>query len=399
MKRAGIIIGKVFLNIFIVLLCILLFVSTLATMLVADLQVAIDPKNLANAIKNTLSAPTYTQLGPVCAAAGGGLDFSSGNISGQLVELAYDVLAEQSGGDLPITLDQAKDFVENSTVKDFIADKSASILNDLVTGENNTTFTTAEVKTLLQENKGVIKQYFNVELTDEQIDTVTAAIDEIPMIQQIQAEGITNVLANAGAASPDADPDTTDANGDPIPVQPSTSSNPLTEILGIVRTFTTTPILLGCIGVCLVLLGLIFLCSWSKPYKALIAGGIPVLLAGLVFLVPTMVATFAAATWLSLLGSVEMAGPLSLFVLKLVAPVCITVTVLGVLMIAGGIVLGCIMRKNRKAKAAALASPILEEAPAAEEAPAVEEASAMEEVPAAEEAPAEEPVAEEVPAE
>ncbi len=392
MKRAAIIIGKIFLGILSFILCVLLFVSTLATMLVADVKVATNKDNLANLIKNSLSAPVHTQLGPVSAAAGGGLDLSSGDLSGSIIEFAYDTLAQESGGELPISLEQAKQFVEDSTIKDFIADKSASIISDIYTGQNTTTFTSDEIKTLLTENKGVIKQYFDVELTEEQIGTVAAMIDEIPAVQQMQQQGIASLIT--GGTTPDLDQGATDANGEPLPSQPPASSSPLNDVLETVRAVTATPVLLGCIGLCLFLLGLLFLCAWSKPYKALIVGGIPILLAGLIFLVPTMIASFATATWLELMSFAEMVGPISIFILKLTASVCISVSVLGIAMIAGGIVLGCFMRKRRAARSAALEAPSLEEAPAAEDAPAAEEASAMEEVTAAEE-----PVAEEVPAE
>ncbi len=389
---------KVCLNILTVLLCFLLFASTLATMLVADLQVALNPNNLKNAIKSTLSVPTYTQAKPIPAAAGGQLELEEFQNADILIQYAYDILKEYFGDRLTVTLEQVREFVENSTVKDFVAEKSAAAIIELLTGENSTTITSSEIRTLLQENKAAFQKHFQIELTDARIDAVTSAMDQIPAVQQIQKEGIVSIITQSSSSGSNSDSGLVDPSapmqGESGSSSSASRSNPLAKVQGVVNSFISLPVLLGCIGICLVLLGLIFLCAWNRPYKALIAGGIPVLLAGLVFFVPTMVAICAPATWLNLLSFAELVGPVSMFLLKLVAPVCITVTVLGVLMIVGGIVLCCIMKKSRKAKAA-----VAEENPAAEEVSAVEDTPVAEEIPAAEDSAAVEPAAEEIPAE
>ena len=350
--RALKVIGKVFLHIISVLLCIVLFASTLVTMLVTDVKVATNKDNLQKVLSSTLSAPTW-QMGPITAAAGAEFDVTSGNLSDVLVEYAYEAIG---GSELPFTLDDVKAFVEESTLKDFIAEKSASIISDIYTGEKTTTISSDEIKKLLTENRDLIKKHFDVELTDEDIQTTVTAIEEIPSMKEIQEVGIAAMLTGSNNVSPDSDSD-----------MGVGSANPMADILNTVRTLTSDTVLLICIGVCAVLVGLLFLCAWNKPYSAMFYSGSTFTLAGLIFLVPTLIAWLASSTWLALFGDIPMVGPVSRIILMLTGGVCGAVTGLGVLLIAGGIVVKVTMRKKKAAKAA-----VVEEAPA-EEIPAVEE--------------------------
>lgn len=389
--RALKIIGKILLHILSVLLCIVLFASTLVTMLVADVKVATNKDNLHRVINSTLSAPHSQPLGPITAAVGDDLSAanSGGDLSGQIVEFAYDMLQEQSGGELPFTIDEVKSFVEESTIKDFIAEKSASIISDIYTGENTTDITSDEIQQLLTENKDLIQEYFKVELDDESIQTVAQSISEMPAMQQIREEGIANMLTG-GTSSEDtrADEGVGTTTG-------TSSSNSMADMLDMVRTYTSDTVLLACIGVCAVLVALLFLCAWSKPYSAMFYSGSTFTLAGLVFLVPTLIAWLAVDTWMNLFSGIPMVGPLSRMILMLTGGVCGCVFGLGVLLIVGGIVVKSLIRRKKAAKAAAAEATVVEAAEEPAQAPAEIEAAAeefTEEAPVAEEAPTEEPV-------
>lgn len=387
MKRFAIIVGKILLAIISVLLCIALFATTLVTMLVADVRVATNKDNLTNLLKQTLSAPTQQmQLGPVTAAAGTDFQFDlSGNLSGQLVEYAYNVMQEESGGEMTIGLEDMQAFVEDSTIKDFLAEKAASIVSDIYTGESTTTITGAEIHQLINENTTVIKEHFEIEIPAEAVAEIATMIEEVPVIKQIQEQGVAAVILSSGnPVSPDEE------GGDPGIQAPNLSQmDSPAAILEAVRFYTSTTALLLCIGACAVLIGLLFLCAWNKPYKAMIYAGVPVFLAGSLFLVPTLIAWLAPGTWLELFSFEPMVGMVSRFILMLTGAVCGTVTFLGIALFVGGIVLGVYMRKWAKAKAAPEALP-------AEEVPADE--TPVEEAPT-EEAPAEETPTEETPAE
>ena len=371
------IIGKVLLAIISVILCIALFASTLVTMLVADVKVATNKDNLQNLIQQTLSAPAQqSELRPLALAAGTNAqtNISNGGLSDALVEYAFDALNDASGGELPLTLDDVKQFVEDSTLKEFIADKSASIISDIYTGENTTNISTEEITKLVNDNKTVIKQYFDIDVTDEMVDQLNQMIDEVPVMQQIREEGVASVIVGSGMV---------DAEG------VGEADNSVAMALDMVRTYTSDAALWLCIGVCAVLIGLLFLCAWNKPYKAMIGSGITLFLASVGFLVPTLIAWLSPATWLGLFSFEPMIGTLSRFILMLTGGVCGTVAGLGIALLAGGIVVCVLMKKKAAArKAAAVEEAVAEEV--AEEVPSDETAEeAVEEV-AAEEAPAEE---------
>ena len=122
----------------------------------------------------------------------------------------------------------------------------------------------------------------------------------------------------------------------------------LAEVLMLVRKLTSTPVLLSCVGACLLLCALLFLTNWGKPNWALCCCGIPILLAGILFLLPTLVAYAIPSLFLQL----GLAGSAIRQALVLVGYVSIGVTVLGILLIVGSCVLGSVLKKKRKAKAA-----------------------------------------------
>lgn len=409
--RALKIIGKILLAIVSFVLCVVLFASTLVTMLVADVKVATNRDNLQNLISQTLSVPAQqTTLRPVQLAAGAGFDASSGDISGALVEYAFQALQDSTGGELNITLDQVKEFVEESTLKDFIADKSAGIISDIYTGEKTTTLSADEIVQLVTENKDLIKEHFDLEIPEDALDELKAELNNMPVLQQIQEQGIAGILMESGAVAPDEETDNTDIGDTWYGKLPGFGShiessnignNPVALALELVRFYTSDAILWLCIGVCAALIGLLFLCAWNKPYKAMVKSGITLFVASAGFLTPTLIAWLAPATWMGLFSFEPMVGSVSRFILMLTGGVCGTVAGLGVALIAGGIVVMVLMKKKKAALAAGVEEvAVVEEAPAeeaaAEEVPAeeVEEIPAAEEV-SAEEAPAEEQVTEE----
>ena len=385
-----------------VILCLVLTFAVMATMLVADVRVATNKDNIQKVLNQLLSAPPQYTLGPITGAATAGpeLDLGAllsgeGNLSEMLVEYAFSML---EGSEVEIEKEAIQAFVEESTLKDFIADKSSSIISDLVTGENTTTISGEEIKQLLEENKDLIEEHFDVTISDEQIDQVAQMVEELPVVQEIQKNGVAGLLANG--ASPDGGDD---AQGGPA------SSDPLAEIRNAIAIISSDTVLFACIGACAFVIALLFLLAWNKPYIAMLYSGSTICTTGLTFLIPTLVATYSPATWTELFSNIPesgiMIGSAARVVLMLTGSVCTTVTAIGAVLFVGGIVVFILMKKAKKAKAAAKETPVVEAAPA-EEAPAVEAAPAAEEVPAveaepaAEEAPAAEaePAAEEAPA-
>ena len=383
-----------------VLLCFALFFSTVATVFIADLSLLTSKGGIQKLIKDVIF-PTAAP-GHISAAILPGRNplrtDAANDAQDAVIDTIYDMLQQQFGGELPIEKEAVQELIEQSTMPDYLADKVSGIVSDVISGESTTSITKDEIMTLIDENKELLESTFQVEITPDIVDTVGQYVEEMDIAGTVQKE-VYDTLGVPVPADP-TDPSATDpVTGNPGMMDAIVNGEEvgLAQVLMLVRKLTSTTTLAICIGTCLLLCALLFLTNWGKPNAALCCCGIPVLLAGILYLIPTLVAYAVPALFLQL----GLAGSAIRQALVLVGYVSIGVTVLGILLIVAGCVLGSILKKKRKAKAAAVAveAPIaVEETPAvAEEAPA-EEAPAE---PAAEEAPAAEvaPAAEEAPVE
>lgn len=393
---------RILLTVLSVILCIALFVSTVAAILIADLSLLTSKGGIQKLIKDMIfptSAPGHISAAVMPGRNPVRMD-AADDAQDAVIDAIYDMVQQQFGGELPLQKEDVKELIEQSTVPDYLADKVSGIVSDVISGEITTTITKEEITNLIVENKELLEDTFQMEITPDIVDEVGQFVEEMDIAGTVQQE-VSNAIG-VPAPSP-VDPSDPAATG-PSAVNPnqpgsvtdvmdaiSKGEAGMAEVLSLVRFLTSKTVLFSCIGACLLLFALLFLTNWGRPNAALICCGIPVLLAGSLFLIPTLVAYVAPALFLQL----GLAGSAIRQVLVLVGYVSIGVTVLGILLIVGGCVLGSILKKKRKATAAAavVEAPIVaEETPAA----VVEEAPA-EETPA-EETPAE-PAAEETPAE
>ena len=417
-----------------VLLCIVLFVCSIVTILVADLSLLTSKGGLQKLIQDVLfstSAPARPGFAPAGVLPGrspirmeepdlGGFDFGSIDFSGiiagdgsssAIADMLYGILEEQfPEEELPISKEDVTNFVEESTLTEFISDKVSGIVVDVINGEVTTTITKEEVMELLEENKELIEDTFKTEIPDEVIESVGTLVEESKLSETIQ-QSVADIVGVEIAPTTPNNPDSenpgntigssTSSNKKPI-FRPSdlevldnvTSGNisdmGIGEILAMVRIVTSPAVLIGCIAVCLLISGLLFLTNWGRPNAALRCSGIPYFIAGLLFLLPSAVAQFAPSLIDSL---IPVAGKVIRQVLALAGTISLGVTVFGLVLIIGGAVWGSALKKKRIAAAAASAAVTEDAADLSDALLAAEEPVAEEAV--AEEAPAEEAVAEE----
>ena len=414
-----------------VLLCIVLFACSLITILVADLGLLTSKGGLQKLIQDVLfstSAPARPGFAPAGVLPGrspihmdeadmggvdlGGFDFGSIDLSGivsgdgatdVLIDTIYGILEEQGGEDLPISKEDVTNFVEQSTLPEFISDKVSGIVVDVINGEVTTTITKEDVVQLLEENKELIEDTFQTEIPEEVIESVGEFVEESKISESIQ-QSVAEIVgvelppatvpgdAPQGSDSPDADKPGT-------ATKPSTNKKPLFrpgdlevlegltsgnvenvgigEALALVRIVTSPAVLIGCIAVCLLISALLFLTNWGRPNTALRCSGISYFIAGLLFLIPSAVATFAP----SLFAGLGIVGNAIRQVLALAGTISLGVTLFGLALIIGGAVWGSALKKKRIAAAADTATAV-----------AVEETTDLAEaLLAVEETPAEEP--------
>lgn len=268
------------------LLSTLLGIALIATVLLADMHTLTSSggiKQIIHAILLPNQAPTPVR--PMVAAGGtvidpGQIELPEGAedaiLSGDgnaLVDILYDTMQEMLGEENPITKDQLQTFVENSTVTDYIADKAAGYAEDILNGTENTQITAEELVQLVEENKPLIEETFEIEITDDQMEeiksNVTTIVEENDINTTIRTE-INNVMDSAmsGAAG---------------------TGIPLAEIMEFARMLSQDTVLYVAIGACAVLLLLLCGANFYNIPAGLTWAAVPCILIGGILAAPVAV--------------------------------------------------------------------------------------------------------------
>ena len=435
MKKAGIVIGKILLGILTFVLCVALMLSTVLTIVVADIQVITNKDNLNTLISTFLtgSAPSKSPAGLAVNGANHApkrnLDdfdmsaMASGDTS-FLVEFVYDMLEESAGGEIPVTIDEVKAFVEESTIDDFLAKKGTELVSDFLLGENTTSITMEEIQAVIEENAALIESSFNIPLDTTVITQTIAAIEETGVVEKLNQGGLEALIElsdNGGNL------EAPDAEGDQIVIGTQTTTKEMTteeiinglmngtvdmadltvpQLLGVFREAISAKTMWLCIGVCAVLIGLIFLTRWKKYYLAMIFTGVTLLITGAICMVPAILFWSYPDAVVNLVPELRAMLKMMDLIVDMTYPISLCVGIFGVLLIVGGALLPMLIRKLSKAKVEApiavetvteeVVEAVAEEEPVAEEAPEVaEEVTEVAEEVVAEETAAEETVAKE----
>jgi hypothetical protein len=187
-----------------------------------------------------------------------------------LVEFVYEFMVEQFGTQLgvgmDVTMEDVKAFVEESTLRDDLAALSASMVNDLLTGENTTVLDSETVVALFEKNADLIRKHFDVEITEEITGVIADAVNNNEHIARIREEGLANTILAALTGGNDAGSDLMQR---------------VTEVMARLQIFLRGPILGTCLGVCLLCGMLILLLNRKWLARGLYNIGMPLLLAAL----------------------------------------------------------------------------------------------------------------------
>ncbi len=396
-------------------LCICLLLTTVVTVLVADVGLLTSKVGLQQVIKDLLfSAPAER---PVYAPAGmtlggynvrlddstlttggdmsmgnlgdlGNLDLGNidlgdinfedilsgeSNLSDVLADVVYEAVASQSPEEVPFTKEDIQEFMEESTIPEFLSDKVAGLVSDTLLGEESTSITVEEVMTVIQENKDLIEDTFQIEIPEEAVTEIENVLNETftegDIASTIRTEinkgmGLLDPVAPMpGAPAPDSPEHGT--NGDaaidkgPLASIPDENfQNGLDLILALLsgqsivlgapqaitllRFVTSAPVLIALIAACLLLIGLLFLTNWGRPGSAMVWAGVPVFIAGGLTSLPAALGD-ALATLLPVNIS-----PIA----NLLSYISTGVTVFGLVLIVVGIIIGSNMKKARRKAAA-----------------------------------------------
>lgn len=408
-------------------LCILLFVSTIVTIVVADVRFLTSKGTLENLIQEALfstsfsepvrsgssyARPAVTFRSPKLAMPRLNEAAAPSGLQGQLIESIYEMISGSFGGELPITLEQVQEFVEESTLSEFLPEKISGIVSDVINGTNTTSITIDEVEQLLKDNAELISETFNVPITDKEIDAVVKGLEESKMLDNLSSESIQDMLFGGnGGSSMAPDNSGSDNAGSSNTGKPGTSGKPgngsgsgsgsgggsgsgnttgIGSILGsdtfaggllnainggkgeldnvdlsspagilqLVRSLTSVNMLATLIGLCVLIVALLLLVNIKQLHTGMKDAGVTFLLAGIVMAVPFAVAMALPAILDSIipmgLGSIAK----KLLLTTVMAPG--VVAGIGLVLIISGAVIKSVGKKR-----AAVAAPIVVEAPVA----------------------------------
>lgn len=330
-------------------LCVALLVGVIAAVLVADLRRVTTKDGIKQIIVSLLDRPTVVR--PIVGAAGIRLssttDQASSATQDALIDLVMQNLVMEDGTPIDISREEIEAFVEESTVKDFLADKVAGHAADFITGEITTEITTEEIQQLVEENKELIEEHFDVEVNEEFTQVVTTIVEEQDIDTVVREEVLGTVgnmtIGGGGNFAPDGpNSDGSGSSGDSgTPNQPGASQGmTINELVAMLQEISSDEVMYTAVGICAGIALLLLLCNFYS-----IPGGLgwisaPVILAGLILSAPVYFILGSPETLVMLLEGQAVIADVITGVLATIAPVHYTVLGIG----AGTAVLSIITR-------------------------------------------------------
>lgn len=291
------------------ILCIAMFAISLTGVLILNVRTIVSREGITQIITQLISGQTVS--GPVrpALAVGAGVYMdeytTGGDLSGSFVDWIYGIIMQEFGEELILTKEQVQTFVEESTVKDFVADKVAGLVEDFYSGESKTVITGEEIKELIHENKEILEEQFNLEINQEALDIVDAALEESGVLKPMEEEGqgLLEYIQQSLAAGqkPDLPEDgesgivgdgVTDGGiggGTDNTVGEVNPMESVTMIMEIIRTATSYETVMVLAGAFVLLMLLLFLVTGFSFPATLADTGVVLLLVGLIFGAPAAI--------------------------------------------------------------------------------------------------------------
>ncbi len=370
-----------------VLLCIGLFVTSFAGILVSNfVQILSSQENLETLLRQVMFTD-FQQRPSVHTAPGGNapalrqttvktyapadIRLNEQQTATSMVEWIYDALADDFGDQLTVDLATVKEFVERSTLDDFLVEKVAIMINDAYTGEQTVTLTPEEIRAAIEENAALIEEYFGVAVDAQVIADVTSVIEDNEYVERIETEGIINIILNPNGDTPSEGMDNPN----------SVDTQQIQNTIDTVRSILSKETVLLCAGISLLLIVLILLVNMKQIWAGLNAVGITLMVAALPAVVLTLAVWLVPAGWAQKLGLFSIIEVLLREVVNINSIVCFGVFGFGLLLLIAGIVTKSInSKKARKAsQIETISNAVFAEAPVAVEFPTEDEAEETEE--------------------
>ena len=336
-------------------LALLLFVSLLATTLIINIRVATSEDTVKEIIHALLSSPSSSQKketespeqedAPAIYALRAPTVYAlrapqqeepsyteeepdevAADLSQQLIDMLYEELGAQIGEEMPVSKEDFTSLINESTAKDYIADKTAGLITDYFNDEITTTFTAEEILTLIDENRELIEAVVGEPLPEDVAQQVADVFVENTIVQKVEAEGLKGFMELMNEAEGEEGGSSLNFLG------------VIDTVVTTLRTVSTTSNLVLGIGICVVLMAAIILINCRQIGKGLRRIAYPFLFVGL-GLAPCMLVQY-----ITLEGDLAMLLPVIQKLIGAFIPVYAVILGIGVLFLVAGIVLPIILR-------------------------------------------------------
>ena len=306
---------RILLRIASVLLSIFLVFSLIATAFLINIQRLTNPQQIGRILDSVLTEDS-TQAEN---SQGDSEDTLSPD---QVISMVFDSMKESGGSDMTVTLNQVNEFLDRTDAVDVLSDKLIGFVEDFIYGTRKTTLKKSEILNLLDENKIIVEDVFEVKLDDTIRNEVSAFMDKNDIESMLFDEVFVEIEETELA--------------DGVTVG---------NILGILRFLTSGSTLAILIMIDILLIGLLLLTHWLRIDATLRTAGIATMVAGLVLVIPTLVLQ-------NIPSMMEADGELIAAVIQtlvsIISPVHYTILLLGVAMFTGFVVMK-ILAKRAKA--------------------------------------------------
>lgn len=330
------------------LLGVALFASVVVTALIADIQIVTSQDTLQSLVQELLSGPAHIRPHTTGIPGEGGLQIAprvhryqrvyrseaedvADDLTKQLIELFYDQVSEQLGEEFPVSKEEFTQMIQDSTVKDYISEKTAGLLTDYFNDTVTTTFEPEEIVQLIEENSRLIESITGQPIPEDIADQVGQVFDENEIIQKVEAEGLAGFINDENLDIPILNQL---SGGDGFPG--------IRSIVNSVRDFASRENLILGIVISVVLIAAILLVNAMQLPKGFRRAGYPLMFAGIPVIV-NLLALFVPDMWNALPG-MDVAQK----IFQQTAIVNIIVFGTGFVLCLTGIILGIVLRVRRK---------------------------------------------------
>lgn len=167
-----------------VLICILIFVWSFASMTVLNVRLATTGDQGVKTLEHALSGVDPTQI-PASLVV---MDLQDPDLS--VAEWIVVQVTNNYQGRVDADPDDLREFMEDSSVLPFLAEQLCDYLADIYNGATDSAVTTAEIEALLTADTAVISDVFGEDLTPEDITAIAQAAVDSGALELFSAESL-----------------------------------------------------------------------------------------------------------------------------------------------------------------------------------------------------------------